>query len=192
MATSTGALISQGSTGTHSITRLLKDKLYRPANWNHHERDPYHKQFNKELNIAYLFCNPLDYVLALFRIQKRTPSWIVDHTKNTGGDWKYFQTPRRLDEFLEDDYDPFKYWEHFEGYRDSGRRILFVRYEQLKRGIDALCEYWNVKTPAGWKYRKRVSDWTTSRHKAGLLRKYGRLMERYNDLPLIFEHAQTS
>lgn len=187
------ALITQGSTGTHSLERAFGDSLYRPNGWNHHLRHP--QGIPPEVSkVVYLFCNPYDYVLALFRINTRSPGWIQEHTKNVSGSWcdwtHYFELCPADDmlTFLKMDFEPLRYREHAENYL-HGRHdfeLLFVRYEQLAIGIEPICEFWGVENP-GWEWKARKSNWETESGevKKWLHHKYWEDYDWYRNLPLV-------
>jgi len=162
---------------------------------NHHYRDPNYSIFGKNSKVIYLMCNPYDYTISSFTRSKEG-SFNVDHTRQCGGDWEYFQNNKNqtLEEYLADPYDAFKYREHAEGYLNNTDRqynLLFMRYEALSEyGIKPLVDFWGLDVdPSIYKFKQRKSDWTQMSDEVKLLleNKYGKVMEWYQNLPLMQE-----
>lgn len=190
-------LITQGCTGTYSLINVIGRHFNHGCNptINHHYRDPNYSIFGKNSKVSYLMCNPYDYTISSFTRSKEG-SFNVDHTRQCGGDWEYFQNNKNqtLEEYLADPYDAFKYREHAEGYlNNTGRQynLLFMRYEALSEyGIKPLVDFWGLDVdPSIYKFKQRKSDWTQMSDEVKLLlkNKYGKVMEWYENLPLIQE-----
>jgi hypothetical protein len=190
-------LITQGATGTHAVERALGDNLHRPRNWNHHQRNPDHEQFEGVDKVVYLFCNPYDHLLSLFRNCQSYNYWAVDHTKNCGGNWDWFAhfaamfDPTDLNTFLTVPGDPIMYREHAAGYIRGGHSydLLVCRYEILEEnGLAPICDFFGIETP-DWEFKQRNSNWEEEPTELRQLlhRKYYPVLDWYNALPLIQE-----
>jgi len=187
-------LITQGCTGTYSIIGVLGGRFNNPQ-INHHCRNANSGVFGKGSKVIYLMCNPYDYTISSFTRSKEGP-FNISHTKQCDGDWKYFEdrNNQTLIEYLADPYDAYKYKEHAEGYlNNSDRRynLLFMRYEALgEYGVKPLVDFWGLEAyPSTYKFKQRKSDWTQMSEEVKLLleNKYGKVMEWYENLPLMQE-----
>jgi len=194
-------LITQGCTGTYSIIEVLGRHFNRGCNTsiNHHHRNPNYGVLGKSSKVIYLMCNPYDYTISSFSRSKEGP-FNISHTKQCGGDWKYFEDRKSqtLSEYLTDPYDAYKYKEHADGYLNNIDRqynLLFMKYEALNEyGIKPLVDFWELDVnPSMYKFKRRKSDWTQMSDEVKLLleNKYGKLMEWYKNLPLVEKFGST-
>lgn len=190
-------LITQGCTGTYSIIGVLGRHFNQGCNTsiNHHHRNPNYEILEKNSKVVYLMCNPYDYTISSFTRSKEGP-FNISHTRQCGGDWQYFEKNKNqtLEEYLSDSYDAFKYKEHADGYLNNTDRqynFMFMKYEALSEyGIKPLVDFWELDVdPSAYKFKKRKSDWNQMSDEVKLLleNKYGRVMEWYENLPLVEE-----
>jgi len=182
-------LITQGCTGTYSIIGVLGGHFNDPQ-IDHHCRNPNYNVFKKGSKVVYLMCNPYDYTICSFA---RSETFNKVHTKQCGGDYKYFEDreDQTLAEYLVDPYDAYKYKEHADGYLNNTDRqynLMFMRYEALSEyGIKPLVDFWGINVdPSVYEFKRRKSDWTQMPDEIKFLleKKYGRVMEWYKNLPL--------
>jgi hypothetical protein len=169
-------LITQGCTGTYSIIDVLGGRFNNPQ-INHHCRDSNSNIFVKNSRVVYLLCNPYDYTISSFTRSKEGP-FNISHTRQCDGDWEYFED--RKDQTLE---------EYLLNNTDRRYNLLFMRYEALgEYGVKPLVDFWGLDAdPSTYKFKQRKSDWTQMSDEVKLLleNKYGKVMEWYENLPLV-------
>lgn len=190
-------LITQGCTGTYSIINVIGKCFNYGCNpsINHHCRNPNYNIFSDNSKVAYLMCNPYDYIVSAFARNEIPPhTFNISLAEKCGGNPKYFQerTNQTLEEYLKDPYDALDSRGHAEGFlnnKDRKYNLLFMRYEALEDyGIEPLIDFWNLDiNPKIYKFKKRKTDWTqmSEEIKNLLSKKYGKNMEWYQNLPLI-------
>lgn len=204
--------ISQGGCGTHGLNQhgWLGNNFTSTVNgceYNGHGRDPNNilfmnmgvpiegkkTPFEEGMKVFYILANPYDYLIYCFRRESDTPGFNLAHHWQTGCDHEYFRTNSGITllDYLQDPYDAIQYQEHADGYLNNIDRkyeMFFIKYETLQ-DVDVMRKvkkFWELPDSyPDFSFRKRKSNWKDSNQitKDLLKKKYGKVMEWYENLP---------
>ncbi|MCS4122739.1 sulfotransferase domain-containing protein [Salinibacter ruber] len=182
---------SFGGAGTTMLYKFL-DQCCRdiPKNthdwipWKHQQVPPADEDVKQGFRALYLFGNPMNTVLSIFR--RGYQHWHFERMNESGEG----QGLQNLEEFLKHDDDPFQLADHFERWTTAKRRypIMLLRFETLWEQQEEVFAFLGV--PSGLqdefpKRRERHSDWRKQpvEHRKRLKRIYGSLAKRIQSRP---------
>lgn len=184
---------SFGGTGTTMLYEFLEEldadipsdhPNWRP--WKHLPVPPEGNEVKDGFRAIYVFGNPMDAVLSVFR--RDYQRWHIrnmreDVTEPKSPDWD-------LDEFLQQSEDPFRMDKHFHEWTHADRSypILCLKFDALWKHLREFFAFAGLPTKyldEFPKRRERASDWTEEEDhiRRGLREFYGELWSEIQETP---------
>jgi hypothetical protein len=190
--THTVQLTSFGGAGTTMLYRVLAehgtglpDAAPKYLPWKHLPTPPTDDEVPDGFRAAYLFGNPMNAVLSVFR--RDFQRW---HARNMRNDLAGWNDDWTLEEFLAQDRDHFEMAPHFHRWTRAVRTypILLLHFDALWDRLPEVAAFFGLPTRVLDDFpprRPRHSDWTDESPvvQAHLRRLYGDLHEEIEALP---------
>lgn len=184
---------SFGGTGTTMLYKFLeKHDVDIPSDhpnwrpWKHLPRTPEDSDVRDGFRAVYVFGNPMNAVLSVFR--RDYQRWHIRNmreevTEPKSPDWG-------LDEFLQETEDPFRMAQHFRGWTNADRSypILGLKFDALWNHLPEFFAFAGLPTRCLDEFperRERTSDWTEEEKsvRRGLQEFYGELWSEIQETP---------
>jgi len=184
---------SFGGVGTTMLYRFLKSQNVNiPADhpnwrpWKHLLVPPADSEVKDGFRVVYVFGNPMDAVLSVFR--RGYQKWHIDNMRediNGPADDAW-----QLDDFLQESKDPFRMAQHFRTWKEANRSypILYLKFDALWRHLPEFFAFVGLSTESLDDFpeqRERASDWTeeTEYVRRRLKKFYGELWSEIQTAP---------
>ena len=178
------AMVSMGGVGSTALARhigSIADKTVKE-----HAYSPCMYDGNRNLRLGYMFGNPYNAVLSVFR-----RNFQQMHAKAMHADSPTLPPDLRgvtLEAYLEKGIDAFSIERQFDNWVSqphSRHPTLLIKYESLANNIDDVLAFFGVKDAFGVK--ERQSSWLDQppHIRTGLERMYGKLNEKIEAMPEI-------
>jgi hypothetical protein len=162
---------SYGGTGTTMLYRFLEQHTahipqdhenWKP--WKHLPEPPSNDSVDDGFRAVYLFGNPMDAVLSVFR--RDYQSWHVRNMNSHEEDWAGWDDDWDLEDFLSQGYDYFHMDRHFTNWTQADRDypILLLRFDALWERMPEVFAFLGIPTSLMTTFperRERSSDWTS-------------------------------
>ena len=176
------AMVSMGGVGSTALARhigSIADKTVKE-----HAYSPCMYDGNRNLRLGYMFGNPYNAVLSVFR-----RNFQQMHAKAMHADSPTLPPDLRgvtLEAYLEKGIDAFSIERQFDNWvnqHHSRHPTLLIKYEGLANNIDDVLAFFGVKDAFGVK--ERQSSWLDQppHIRTGLERMYGKLNEKIEAMP---------
>jgi len=148
--------------------------------------------------ILYIYANPANAILSFLRREEAQKGWMVKHCKHIGGSMSGMNElvsthGLSIEGYIRGGYDVMLLHRHLNQWFKGRNRssILMVKYEEIWKNKDLICEWLGV-TPSGFPVqKKRRSDWTRNKRGAGLAMILQNAMELYYMIPPVIIRPPT-